>query len=55
MLIEAERVGFGTSGRNSGFALDSFFQGDEPLNNPELSAGPCAVVYGWFKHSAQSC
>ena len=36
VLIEAERVGFGTSGRNSGFVLNSFFHGDEPLKNPEL-------------------
>jgi len=36
VLIEAERVGSGTSGRNSGFVLDSFFHGDEPLKNPEL-------------------
>ena len=28
-LVEAERVGFGASGRNSGFVLDVLFRGDE--------------------------
>ena len=37
-LIEAERVGFGTSGRNSGFVLDLLFRGDEvPFPSVELA------------------
>ena len=46
VLIEAERVGFGTSGRNSGFVLDSFFHGDEPLKNPELSGAHMRLCTG---------
>ena len=46
VLIEAERIGFGTSGRNSGGALASFFHGDEPLNNPELSAAHARLCTG---------
>jgi glycine/D-amino acid oxidase-like deaminating enzyme len=37
-LIEAERVGFGTSGRSSGFVLDMLFLGSEvPFADPELA------------------
>ncbi|GIT19742.1 MAG: hypothetical protein CM1200mP39_25480 [Dehalococcoidia bacterium] len=39
-------MGFGTSGRNSGFALDSFFHGMGPLNNPELSAAHARLCTG---------
>jgi len=47
VLIEAERVGFGTSGRNSGFALDNFFQGDEvPFVDPELAKSQMRLCTG---------
>ena len=39
VLLEAERIGFGTSGRNSGFVLDSLFRlDDKTFDDVELAA-----------------
>ena len=47
VLIEAERVGFGTSGRNSGFVLGNHFHGgDVPFENPALVAAHARLSRG---------
>ena len=47
VLIEAERVGFGTSGRNSGFVLGNHFHGgDVPFEDPELVAAQARLSSG---------
>ena len=46
-LIEAERVGFGTSGRNSGFVLDSHFMPHRlPFPDPELAMAATRLCTG---------
>ncbi len=46
-LIEAERVGFGTSGRNSGFVLDSHFMPHRlPFPDPDLARAATRLCTG---------